>query len=585
MLKRFLLLLTVMLLVACSPPPEVERTDHPLPEDVQLANVSPGHTGGIMVLSESQEPKHFNPLVRGDAYTSTAISRLMSSLTEYDPTTQSVTPGLAREWTLSDDQLSYTFHLRQGIRWSDGEPFTADDVIFTFDALFDERYPNRLAQQYTIAGEPLRYEKLDDYTVRFSTADTYAPFLIDIGYASILPQHKLRAAFDSGTLQEQWTIQTAIDEPAEIVGTGPFQIFSYRPGERMVFSPNPHFWQADSEGQRLPYTDLLVVRFVASATTSTVLFATGQTDAGSIPVSDVVWVQEASDTYDFTVYDKGLDSSIRFIWFNQNPGSDEDGEPFVAPHKLRWFQDQRFRQAVAYGINRPGLVRAVYSGRGEPLDAMISPANAKWHNPNVRHYDYNPERSRELLLEAGFSYREDGRLVGPQGNPVDFELATSEGSAVISAIITTFKENMADLGIEVRLNTMDFAALISRVSDTYRYEASLMAFTGGGDPSGGKAIYRSDGSLHLWHPNQESPATPWEARIDEIMDQQERTLDEAERIALVHEMQAIFAEQVPLILLVVPNAYEGVKNRWQNLQVPALGSAVWNLPELWTETR
>ena len=110
-----------------------------------------------------------------------------------------------------------------------------------------------------------------------------------------------------------------------------------------------------------------------------------------------------------------------------------------------------------------------------------------------------------------------------------------------------------------------------------------MAFTGGGDPSGGKAIYRSDGQLHVWHPNQATPATEWEARVDEIMDLQERTLDEAQRVALVHEMQEILAEQLPLMLLVVPNAYVGIKNRWHNVQVPPMGSIVWNLYELWTD--
>lgn len=573
----------MLLVSACSPPPQSARENHPLPEDVDISEMPPGQYGGLMVLSESQEPKHFNPLVRGDAYTSAAISRMLSGLTGFDPIAQQVTPQLAREWVLSDDGLNWVFHLRRGVRWSDGTPFTADDVIFTFDALFDERYPNRYSQQYTIAGEPLAYEKIDDYTVRFTTADVYAPFLTDIGYIEILPRHKLQTAFEAGTLQEKWTIQTAIDEPAELVATGPFRLFSYRPGERMVYSPNPHYWRADQERQRLPYVDFLVVRFVASSNTETVLFATGQTDASSIPVADVVWVQEAGETYDFSVHDQGLDSSIRFLWFNQNPGSDDAGEPFVEPHKLRWFQDQRFRQAVAYGLDRPGLVRAVYFGRGEPLDSVISPANRKWHNPEVRHYPYDPQRARELLQEAGFRLGDDGKLRGPAGHPVSFELMTSEGSALITAIATTLKENMAELGIEVRLSYMDFAALISRVSDTYRYESSLMAFTGGGDPSGGKAIYRSDGQLHVWHPNQKTPATPWEARVDEIMDLQERTLDASGRIALIREMQDIFAEQLPLILLVVPNAYQGIRDRWQNVRVPPIGSVVWNIDELWTD--
>jgi peptide/nickel transport system substrate-binding protein len=206
------------------------------------------------------------------------------------------------------------------LRWSDGEPFTANDVIFTFDAIFDKRYPNRYSQQYTIAGQPLRYEKVDDHTLRFTTPEVYAPFLTDIGYASIMPRHKLITSFEDGTLQKRWTSQTAIDTPQEVVGTGPFRIFSYQAGERMVLAPNPHYWRADSIGQRLPYVDFLIAQFVPSPNTETVMFATGQTDASAVSVTDVAWVSEAAKTYDFTIYDRGPDSGISFLWFNQNPG-------------------------------------------------------------------------------------------------------------------------------------------------------------------------------------------------------------------------------------------------------------------------
>ena len=205
--------------------------------DVDISNRSPGRYGGIFVRSDAQEPKTFNPLVSEDAYSSRAIDLLLSSLTHYDPIEERVIPGLAKSWDIAADNKTYTFHLRQGLHWSDGAPFSADDVIFTFDALFDARYPNRYAQQYTIAGQPLGYEKLDQYTLRFTTAEIYAPFLTDIGYIGILPRHKLQSSFADGSLQRQWTSQTAINAPDEIVGTGPFRVFSYRPGERMVLTP------------------------------------------------------------------------------------------------------------------------------------------------------------------------------------------------------------------------------------------------------------------------------------------------------------------------------------------------------------
>lgn len=311
------------------------------------------------------------------------------------------------------------------------------------------------------------------------------------------------------------------------------------------------------------------------------MFATGQTDASAISVTDVAWVSEAAETYDFTVYDRGPDSGISFLWFNQNPGTGPDGKPFVAPYKLDWFKNVKFRQAIELGIDRPGLIKAVYFGRARPLDTVISPANRKWFNPHTATYPYNPRKARKLLEEAGFRYRSDGVLEDAQGHPVEFELLSSEGSQRTTEIATTFMENMKTLGITVKLSYLDFGTLIGKTSGSFDYEAAMMGFTGGGDPSGGKAIYRSDGRLHVWNPEQREPATAWEARIDQIMDEQERTLDESRRIALIHELQAIFSEQLPLLFLVTPNAYAGVKNRWRNVQVPPLGSMLWNIDELW----
>lgn len=579
-LKKTLLIGLLLLPIACSPPPKVERAEYPLPEDVEIAQIQPGRYGGIFVRSDSQEPKTFNPLVSEDLYSSQAIELLLSGLTSYDPLAEKPVPALAKGWDIAEDNKTYTFHLRRGVRWSDGEPFTADDVIFTFDALFDKRYPNRYSQQYTIAGQPLRYEKVDDHTVRFTMAEIYAPFLTDIGFVNILPRHRLKAAFDDGSLQKQWTSQTAIHNPEAIVGTGPFRVFSYRPGERMVLIPNTHYWRADPNRRRLPYVDFLIAKFVPSQNTETVLFATGQTDASNIAVTDIAWVKEAADTYDFTLYDRGPAAGISFIWFNQHPGG-QNGRPFVRPYKLNWFQNPKFRQAIAYGLDRPGIIKAVFFGRARPLDTILSPADRKWHNPHTQTYPYDPAKARALLDEAGFRLRPDGILVDSEGHPVEFELLASEASQTASGIATTLMENLRVLGIKVTLNMLDFGTLINRVSDTFDYEATMMGFTGGGDPSGGKSIYRSDGRLHVWYPEQPKPATDWEARIDALMDQQERTLDEARRIELIHEMQAIFSEQLPLIFLVTPSAYAGIKNRWQNVRIPPLGSITWNMDELW----
>lgn len=585
---------------ACSRPPEIERGQFPLPPDAEISECAAGNYGGFFVLAAAQEPKTFNQLIASDAYSSQIIDLILAPLTTTDPFTMQPIPALAKSWNISDDKKTYTFKLREGVKFSDGEEITADDVIFTFETIFAPqldadgkpvldkssgkpllRYPSRYAGQYTIDGEPIKFTKIDKYTVRFSTKKAYAPFLTDIGFVGILPKHKLAKAAADGSFQQAWSTQTAIENPAEIAASGPFQIFSYKPGERLVLKPNPHYWRADKKGNRLPYIDFLVYKFVADSNTSTILFATGQCDAAAIGANDYAWVKNYAQTYKFKIYERGPDTGIFFIWFNQNPNKSPDGRPYVAPHKLKWFSDARFRRAVMTAIDRDGIIKSVWFSRAEKLHGIISPANKKWYNPNVQKYEYDPESARKTFLSLGFSYDASGRLVDPEHNRVQFDFIVADGSQNSTTMATTFVENMKAVGIEVSLKFMDFGTMISKIDNTFEYEAALMGFTGGGDPSGGKAIYRSDGFLHIWNPRQKSPATDWEKRVDEIMDAQEIEFDPAKRKALIDEMQSIFSRELPLLFLATPTSYSGVAQKWRNVKIPPIGSVIWNIDELY----
>jgi len=557
----------------------VERGGHALPEDVCVVGNGVGEYGGVFVLSGADEPKSFNFLVSLDHTSSQAQGYLFNALIDFNPMTQSFEPALAKSWEVAEDHRHFRFELRKGVCWSDGVPLTADDVIFTWDCIFDKSYPNRYAGQFTIGGEALKYEKVDDFTVVFETAKPFAPFLNDISSIQVLPKHCLWERFQDGTLLEAWSMQTAIDDPRSIVGTGPFTIDRYHPSEYILLRANPHYWKADKKGQRLPYIDFLITQFVSDVKTQVILFATGQTDASNIPSSDVVWVQAAAKTYDFTLYNRGPDGSISFIWFNQHPGS-RDGKLYIEPYKLKWFQNQAFRQAIMYGFNRQGLLESVYSNDGRPIHSIIAEANIKWYNPHVRQYPYDPGRARALLAQNGFRLK-NSELFDMDGHSVAFSLIVNDGSPLTSGCATTFCQNMEALGIHVRVQYLDFGALLDKVSNNFDYEASIMGFTGGGDPSGGKAIYRSDGNMHLWYPNQKQPATQWEAEVDAIWEQQESEFDEDKRIALIHRMQAIFSEQLPLLFLNTPNRYTGVKNKWHNVQIPPMDSMLWNIDCLW----
>ncbi|MFP4165561.1 MAG: ABC transporter substrate-binding protein [Opitutales bacterium] len=601
MRQRFFVFLAVItggaglaLLAACQPPPEVERGRHPAPDGKEVSDAHPGDYGGVFVLSLSTEPKSFNFLVPSDAATSQVTGQLFNGLTEYDPFEQKPKPSLAESWDIGEDKKTYRFNLRK-VNWSDGEPVTADDVIFTFDAIFakkeepnpetgkrDYRYPSRYIDQYTMEGEPIRYRKIDRHTVEFETPRTYSPFLNDVGFVPILPEHKLRDAYEDGTLMRRWSTQTAIEEPRGIVGTGPFRIRSYRPSQRLVLEPNPHYWRYDKEGKRLPYLDNLIYKFVKDSNAETILFVSGQTDAASIGVTDIGWVEPVAVERGFRIHNRGPSTGISFFWFNQHPGTDPDGEPHVEPYKLAWFQEPDFRRAILHGFDREGIVEGVYFGRAQVLHSIISPGNNKWHNPDLPRYDYDPEKARRMLRDLGFEYRDD-LLFGPEGNRVAWELLLYNASQQVTLMATTLKENMAALGIEVDLKLVDFGTVQKRIGDTFNYEMSVIGWTGGGDPSGGKALYSSSGLYHVWYPEQPEPATEWEAEVDRLLAASERTFDEKERVELYAEIQEMFSEHLPLLYTVTPNSYSGIKVKWRNIQVPPTGSILWNLDEIWTE--
>ncbi|QSR87536.1 ABC transporter substrate-binding protein [Candidatus Methylacidiphilum infernorum] len=561
---------------------QAQRPSYPFFEDMEKSALPVGKRGGLFIESSAAEPSTFNWLVSEDATSSSFLNLMFDSLLSYNPIEDKVVPGLAKSWEVAPDNKTFRFKLRKGLTWSDGVPITADDVLFSFACIYDPRFPNRNAYDLSVGGKPFQVQKIDELTVQIQTPEIFAPFLRYMSGMPLMPKHVLEPYYKDGSLQNQWNISTAKKNPQSIVGSGPFLILSYNPGERIVLSANPRYWKRADDEIRLPYIDYLIVKFVKDANASLIAFASGQTDIEGISPDNVAWVKKGEKIYHYTVYDRGPSTASSFIWFNQNPGKNKNGVPYVIPYKLKWFQNRLFRQAVSYGIDREGIIAGVLFGRGTPLWGPETPANVKWYNPNVKKYPYNPRLALELLERAGFHKDASGRLLDQDNHPVSFNLLTNQENPIRTAMATVFKENMKQLGIEVHLQFIDFGTLVTKISDSYEYEACLLGLTGGGDPADGMSVFMSKGRLHQWYPNQPEPATPWEAEIDRLMIEQLTTLDEEKRRRCWFRVQEIMSEEQPFIYLVTPNTYVGLKNKWRNVQIPRIGPLVWNIEEIWT---
>ncbi len=572
-----------------------------IPEDALVVDFPVGRFGAHIVETISGDIATFNPLVSRSATDATVIGRITDSLVIMDAETGEVIPNLAKSWEISEDKLEYTFHLRRGVHWSDGHPFSAEDVLFTWKCFFAKeidpetgeiktdakgrpvyRYDSRSTFSQQINGKEPVCEKIDDYTIRFRTPEVYAPFLLFGGAEEILPKHILEASFADGTLMDQWSLKTAINEPWRIVGLNMYVLQSYRPGERIVFSRNPNYWKVNPQGERLPYIERIISKIVPDSNSSNIAFAQGLTDFEGIEPDNVAWIKRGQKRYDYTVLDLGPSNRTNFIWFNLHPGKDETGTPYVEPHKFKWFSDKRFRQAISYGINREGIVRGVYFNRAYVLHGYVSPKRKFWYNDKIRKYPYRPDKSQALFLEMGFKYDGAGRLYDPAGHPVAFSIMTNSSNGLRVEMATVFKENMADLGIEVELQFLDFNTIITKASDSFKYEACMLGLGGGApDPYAGKDVLMSGGRLHQWYPEQPEPATEWEAQIDKLMIEVGRNTDVEIRKKHFFKVQEILAEEQPLIFLVSSKDYGGYQNRWQNIQPAALGGITWNEESLW----
>jgi peptide/nickel transport system substrate-binding protein len=283
----------------------------------------------------------------------------------------------------------------------------------------------------------------------------------------------------------------------------------------------------------------------------------------------------AADAGKLNLLDPGIGLEMTFMCFNENTNVDaKTGKPLVDPKKLKWFRDTRFRQAISYGINREAMIQAAYSGRAVPAYGFDTPGDKKWFNPNIQTYPYSPDKASELLKEMGFEKRNgDDFLTDADGNKLEFVLNANTGSSVAEKCCIFVQDDLKKIGIHVIYQPIEFNSLIDKLYNTCDYECAFSALGSGSvvDPCDMMNVLKSDGFTHDWFPRQKTPSTPWEARVDALMDEQLKTLDVSERKKDFDEVQKIMAEQQPLIFSVTPHYYASIRTNVCNVRPTALG--------------
>jgi len=498
------------------------------------------------------EPKTFDPLkVEDDA--SVTIRYLTGGvLVRMNRQTQALEPELAESWKVSKDGKQITFKLRSGISFSDGTPFSAEDVAYTVQQLMDPAL-------HSPTGDAFRSGPGNVETKIISTGQILITFPAAVA--------GLDRQFD------QVAILSAHSVKKEMAVLGPFMLADYKPGSTVLLKRNPNYWKKDAQGRKLPYLDSIRLDIQPNRDVEILRFKRGEIEL--INSLDSEYFDKLAATSPQLVHDAGPSLDSEQMWFNQVAKA-----PLPA-YKKNWFRSANFRRAISESINRADLSRVVFRGHAQAAVGPVSPANKFWFNAKLKADAYSPEGALKSLQGDGFRL-ENGVLKDRDGNEVVFSIITNSGNKYRERMATMIQEDLQKIGIHVNVVTLDFPSLIERITQTFDYEAILLGLTNVGlDPNEQMNVWLSSSENHQWNPSEKAPETAWEAEIDRLMRAQASAADARKRKESFDRVQEIAMEQAPFIYLVNRNALSAVAADVQGATpVVLVPQTYWNVDRL-----
>ncbi|MCB8787903.1 ABC transporter substrate-binding protein [Planktothrix agardhii] len=550
-----------------------------------------------LVVATPSGPATFNPPLSQSAYT--VFGYLYDPLIQDDPVTGELMPksGLAESWQISDDKQKIIITLKDGLKWSDGKPLTVDDIIFTYNDIYlNDKIPSSFKDILRV-GKSRSFptvKKLDNRRVEFSVSEPFAPFLQYVAGLSILPAHILKDSItetDSEGNPKFLTTWGTDTNPQDIVGNGQYRIKSYTPYQRVILERNPYYWRKDEQGNPQPYIEEIVWQIIESTDTQLLDFRSGSLDTLTIQTETFPLLKPEEKRGKYTIYNSGPDMGTVFMSLNMNRGKNAQGKPFVDPIKSKWFNNKAFRQAVYYAINREAMKNNFYLGLGELQHSPLPVQSPFYLSPEagLKTYTHNPEKARQMLIDAGFKYNNQGQLLDSEGNQVRFTLLTSAGKKIREQMATQINQDLGKIGIQVDLLFLSFNTLVERLSSSRNWDAYLGGFSGGGiEPHGGYNIWSVQGRLHTFNQGPQPGETgitdwqvsDWEQQIDDLFVKASQEFDPKKRKELYGKAQKIISEELPLLYMVNPLGFEAIRDRVEGVEYTPLGGGFWNLYEL-----
>jgi peptide/nickel transport system substrate-binding protein len=508
--------------------------------------------GGELRFCLRSEPKTFNPLLVTDEAAETIRYLTGGVLIRVNRSTQELQPELAVSWKIFAGGRKIAFVLRQGVSFSDGTPFSAEDVAYTMRALMDPDLHSPTGDTFRSGAGPIDLK-------------TSGPYQLSITFPAPVPG--MERLFD------QVAIVSAHSQRKEAASLGPFCMREYKAGSYVLLHRNPHYWKHDDAGRALPYLDLIRLDIQKNRDLEMLRFRRGQLHL--INNLDPEPFDQLEAEAPSSVHDAGASLDSELLWFNQVASS-----PLPA-YKKAWFRSRGFRRAISEAINRADLCRVVYRGHASPAAGPVSPANQFWFRAGLKPHAFDPQAALHRLEQEGFRL-DRGVLRDREGYPVEFSLITNAGNKPRERMAVMIQQDLGKLGVRLNVVTLDFPSLIDRISRSFDYEACLLGFVNDDmDPNAQMNVWLSSASNHQWNPNQKSPETEWEAKVDRLMRAQASVSDPKKRKAAFDEVQNIVWDQAPFLYLVYKNSLSAVSAAVQNAHATGLRpQTYWNAERL-----
>lgn len=485
--------------------------------------------GDAIIEGSIGDASNLLPPLASDSASFAIIGLVYNGLVKYDAQLNLV-GDLAESWEISDDCKTIIFHLRKGVKWHDGVEFTSEDVEFGYRTIIDEKTPTAYASSFD---EVKEVKAIDPYTLKITYKKPFAPGLSTWGTLVVLPKHLLEG--------KDITKSELARSP---IGTGPYVFKEWVPGQKIVLEANKNYFEKGK-----PYIQRYIYRIIPDQSTMFLELRAGNLDfAGLTPLQ---FKRQTDTPYFKTNFKKYNYLSMAYTYLGYNL-------------KNKFFSDKMVRQAFSYAINKKEIVEGVLLGLGKEATGPYKPDT--WiYNPDVKQYNYNPERARELLKDAGFKDTNGDGILEKDGKTFEFTVITNQGNEQRIKTAELIQRNLSDIGVKMNIRVLEWTAFLDTI-DRRDFEAVILGWSLDPDPD----------QYDIWHSSKTGPkefnfVSYNNPEVDKLLVNGRNTCSKEERKKYYFKLQEILAEDQPYTFLYFPEALPIVHARFQGIKPAPAG--------------